>query len=966
MAEQEIYLKVNDGESKATVDAVAGSLDDLGKSASDAGENLASLQTSLNEFLTARGKLAGKSPRLYDAKADKAALEDFLRAFQETMKLSPSIRKPIENAQSTAGLPLPAVPSQINMQGISATQAGQAKFFENLMMRLFSHVAAHGKTQLNTGLTYTELTGRSDPQPSPGEPDRPPHQPRQETSPFRKVASQATRGLYSAGTAGGLAASAIEGAAGSSGFGAMGMLKGGGIAALAYGAYKTVSAVGGAVMDKMDAGKTENIEIDKFKRSIGSTADSFVDLKNKSRAVGEQFLLTYEQSRKLTMDFAGMARSNVNGAGLAGVGIGLAQSVGVDDGQGSSYMATMRRSGALSEKTADAKLLAIQFAEALKRTGSTLNASDLMSSISGFAISTSQRALLAPNSEGYAGMLSAMVGTGAPGLKGNVDNAAAILNHADAAFQAGGSMGEASKTLQFQALKGNEVGLLGVKMRQAAGMFATASQVFGNDKSQVNTFLDKDNMSKFGGDKSGIEQVLGMFAGSGMSKQAQLMAAGNHFQNMNPEQIATLMNLRESGKLTGMTDLMSEQVKAHPDLKDKFEKMSAFGYESLSDVAAAKGDQTKLSGVRDKLIRREGLTDEQKKDLEGMSGMAGKPLQDALVKFTTTLEREKTVGEQAQESTAKISQNTSRMVDDLIPAAQKGNTLLESLLSWLAPDSAQGRARKEAEKQGTRDAFGSNSQSMAKRNAFYDRQREIVGKLPPEQAKKELNRLDAAQKDEMGPYAKAEIRGAMRNDPRRLDNTIPPGLYPKMTEIDSDLRRINPNWMPGTTQATFMAESSMDPFAISPKGAKGLAQFMPDAQTDVEKMAGRKFDPFDPMDAAEMFRLRMSQELKRNKTVALAQKSYNAGYGNRNKGFGETEAYPQKISAARLQIPAGNPAEKSNPVQSSTVAFNSPTANIVVRVESADGLRAQTQDVQSSVVFKPRPSGAQPWRSLVQ
>jgi hypothetical protein len=957
---QEIKLGVETGKSKADVDAVADALDDLGKSASDAGENLVSLQTTLNQFLTARGKLAGKSPRLYDAKADKAELEDFLHAFQETVKASPNVRHAIQNAQSSAGLPAPAVPGQINMQGISATQAGQAKFFENLMMRMFSHVAAHGKSQLNTGLTYMELTGRSDPRSAPGEPAQQPRPQMPPDSPFGKAAHQAVRGLHSAGTAGGLAASAIEGAAAASGSGAMGMLKGGGIAALAYGAYKTVSAAGGAVMDKLDAGKTENIEIDKFKRAVGSTADSFADLKNKSRAVGEQFLLTYEQSRKLTTDFAILSKSNVNGAALAGVGVGLAQSVGVDEGEGSAYMATMRRSGALSEKVADARLLAIQFAEALKRTGSTLNASDLMHSISGFAMSTSQRALLAPNTEGYAGMLSAMVGTGAPGLRGNVGNAAAILGHADAAFQGGGSMGEASKTLQYQALDGNKVGLLGVKMRQAAGMFATGDQVFGNENSQVNKFLGNGGMSRFGGDKSGIESVLSMFAGSGMSKSAQLMAAGNHFQNMNPEQIATLMNLRESGKLTGMTSLMSQ----HPELKDKFEKMSAFGYESLSSVEAAKGDSTKLAGVRDQLAKREGLTDDQKKELGGMSGLTGKPLQDALVKFTTTLEREKTMGEQAQDSAAKTAQATARMADGLIPAAQSANNLLSALVQILAPTTGEGQRILAEERKKTLQAeqdklsSGTSNRSIEGIKRDFDSRRSFASGN-----KEELAKIDLEEKEVLGWMAGGHRSNFGGKDPRIIPSDAESAINRAAAKSG-----INPDYMRGLAQLetglgvkTIKSGSDDSRNLFNIKGKTGFQAF---DKSEGSRDFYRTYGSYD--ESADDLASLLSRKYP---SAAQAKTPREFAEGLKKGGYATDPNYVDKLVGAigtPAQIPGGNPADRSGSAQPSNVAFNSPTANIVVRVESADGLRAQTQEAPSSVVFKPRPSGSNSWSGRIQ
>lgn len=687
-----INLKVNNGGAEAAIDAVADSLDVLGQSATDANENLASLEKSLNAFLTTRGKAEGRTPRLFDLNADKAELEDLLKKWQEVINLQSNIRGPLNTAGQGVGN-RPATPGQIApMPG----EAGEdvAKRIEYAITRLLRHHLNTNQNPANTaaantGLTYEQMTGR--PAAAPDAPVAQTRRPAQNDSHFGQVAQQAINGLHSVGPAGGMAASAINGAtsARDSGLGAMGIIKGGGVAALAYGAFQAVSSAGGAAMDKLDAGKTENIELDKFKRALGSTSDGFDDLKNKSRAVGEQFLLTYEQSRKLGMDFAMQARSNANGAGLTSVGVDLAQSVGIDEEQGASYLATMRRSGTLGEKTTDAKLMAVQFAEALKRTGSTLNAGDLMQALGGFSSGTAQRSLGVANVDGFAGLLSAMVGSNTPGLHGNVGNSANLLNRADAAFQGGGGMGEASSTLQFMAMEGDKIGLLGIKMRQAAGMFATGQDVFGNKNGQVNKFLGNDNMTRFGGSKSGLEQTLDMFDRQGVSKDAQLLSASNHFK-MNPEEMATLFNLRKEGKLGGLGAMMS-QYKGTVDPT----KLSSAGLMAMADIQQSGLDSGKLGGVRDQMATREGLTKEQKSELDKARTISDPAqLQAALVKVANTFEREKTAGEQAQESSAKTAQATARLVDGLIEPIQKSKDYLADLVTFFAPDSPSLQARK--------------------------------------------------------------------------------------------------------------------------------------------------------------------------------------------------------------------------------------------------------------------------------
>jgi len=696
-------------------DAAAGKIDQVSNKpvkvdTSYSVKQLQDMADSVNAFTQEIGKTIGKPVKLLNVADNAAELKKLIEDYQEVIRLSTTVRGPLNQSGQGPGN-RPVTPMQIDQ-----TLRQNSNYMQATLSRLMLHNANTSTKPVDVGLDYHELTGRIKPALDPNQNLNPKKRPAQNDSHFGQVAQRAIAGLNSAGPIGGMAAAAAKGAANASGLGAMGMLKGGGVAALAYGAFQAVSSAAGAVSDKMDAGKTENIEIDKFKRSLGMTSDSFDELKSKSRAVGEQFLLTYEQSRKLNMDFSMQARSSVNGAGLARVGIDLAQATGVDESQGTAYMATMRRSGNLGEKTQDAKIMAVQFAEALKRTGSTLNAGDLMQAMGGFASSTAQRSLGVANVDGFAGLLSALVGSKTPGLQGNVGNSANLLNRADSAFQGGGGMGEASNTLQFMAMEGDKVGLLGIKMRQAAGAFATGEDVFGKENGQVNKFLRKDggrDMTRFGGQKSGLEQTLNMFDRQGVSKETQLLSASNHFK-MNPEEMATLFNLREEGKLGGLQTMLGQ----YKDTVDPA-KLSSAGLMAMADIQQAGLKTDNLTEVRDSMSAREGLTKEQKGDLDKAKSITDpKLLQDTLVKVANTFEREKTAGEQAQDSAAKTAQATARMAEGLLPLAQKSNDFLADLVTFFAPDSPSLKARKiEKEDALLQNANSENATSQQKQDA---------------------------------------------------------------------------------------------------------------------------------------------------------------------------------------------------------------------------------------------------------
>ncbi len=576
MTAQEIGLKVDTGQAESTLNKTAAAaenlegklqgvvdgtqaagtaIEKLGSSAGTADTDLADLTKTINTFLVERGKLAGKAPRLLDTKQDQQALQELKQQFQEMLNTTPSIRTDVLAANKGK---TPSVPSQVNMAGYSPDPKKQADLMERMLTRLLSHNLATGKP-IDTGLSAVDLNLRSL--------SRRPHEELDTPDPIKPKKPQSrddenSRGLFRAashipgrfmasgigGVAGEAAGAAVQGA--TSGMGAFagggmaGLAAGAGIGLLGYGVYKGASALSEGV----DKNKVEATETDKFKRSMGATSDAFDKLIQQSRMVGDAFLLTYDQSRKLSIEFANMAK--VNDTKQVKEGAGLAQAVGVDESQGVDLMATMRRDKSMGTTQQDARIMAVQFAEALKRTGSTLNANELMSALKSFSTGTAHASLGTANMEGFAGILSAMVGSKTPGL--DVGNSAGILNQADAAFRSGGMMGEASQAEQFAVLvgRGQENGLMQLKQRQAGGLYATEADTVGNKNSPVNLLMGRDQayLDKHQGTKTGIEQ-LAAFANSKEDREVAIQQFANSWNGGDVNRAAVLMRLQKEGHL---------------------------------------------------------------------------------------------------------------------------------------------------------------------------------------------------------------------------------------------------------------------------------------------------------------------------------------------------------------------------------------------------------------------------------
>lgn len=94
-----------------------------------------------------------------------------------------------------------------------------------------------------------------------------------------------------------------------------------------------------------------------------------------------------------------------------------------------------------------------------------------------------------------------------------------------------------------------------------------------------------------------------------------------------------------------------------------------------------------------------------------------------------------------------------------------------------------------------------------------------------------------------------------------------------------------------------MAESNFDPFAVSPAGARGIAQFIPSTAA-----AYGLHDPFDPEAAIDAQAHLMSDLLRRLGAPALALAAYNAGPAPVEAcdcvpDYPETRAYVTRILA---------------------------------------------------------------------
>jgi hypothetical protein len=122
---------------------------------------------------------------------------------------------------------------------------------------------------------------------------------------------------------------------------------------------------------------------------------------------------------------------------------------------------------------------------------------------------------------------------------------------------------------------------------------------------------------------------------------------------------------------------------------------------------------------------------------------------------------------------------------------------------------------------------------------------------------------------------------------------------------------------PGTSLAQLRVESGLRDNAVSPVGAKGLAQVMDPTRAALEKRLGRTLDPFNTDHALLMQREVLRENMQKFGNREDALRAYNAGWNRNRWNNPETAAYVDKINGNM----GGTPAEGA--ASSERVAYRS-------------------------------------------
>lgn len=530
-------------------------------------------------------------------------------------------------------------------QRLKATGQDGKAFTEWDWSRMYPHSASRGVAMQST---FERVVGpgrfTAGPAPAPGAPPAPGGGGGGGGPGMGVQIAQA--GLRAAGPVGGVAASAL-GTGMSAGFGAglMGLV--GGIAALGVG--KLV----GAIAERVGQAEQNNVDYDKLKRILGDVGVEFKTLKTVVQGAAGQMNITFAEAGKLSTQFAKL--SNLSGDQYKTIsdelasGVGLSRSFGLDPSQGVGILGQMRGMG-ITTNSQESRRFALLLGETIGKSGAFSKAEEVFEAIGGFATQQTRNSMGAANVAGYAGMYSAMVGSGIPGM--DPAGAAGLLSRINASLAGGGAKGEASQF--FTGIVGHRMGLdpLQTQILREGGAFATNDEAFGPGSAAARyglsgprgsrTFLQgslDELRSQYGGNKGLLAQATANHLGIGMRQAMALLS-------LSPNQMGEMQDY--AGDLT---------------------KMSGKGIGNLSKALYGSADERQA--LRSEFLGRTGADAISAEDAKRLRGAGSdEELKKALASMAAKYDQERTTGSDIRDSKNALDNIKTSIADKLVPLNQ--------------------------------------------------------------------------------------------------------------------------------------------------------------------------------------------------------------------------------------------------------------------------------------------------------
>lgn len=468
----------------------------------------------------------------------------------------------------------------------------------------------------------------------------------------------AQSGLGALGPAGGVAAGALRtGMASGIGAGLAGLL--GGMLAL------TVGKAVGAAIEKM--GQAENLAVsyDRLKRALGDVNVAFDMLKGSivgsggMVGVADTAKVTWEEATKLTSQFVQLG--NVTKDQYTTIsqdlhtGIGLSRSFGLDPEQGVSALAQMR-GARVTSNWQENRRFALLIGETIGKSDAFARADEVMQALANYATLQTRNAMVAANTEGFAGLYSSMVGSGLPGL--DPTSANALIGRINASLSAGGAKGEASQF--FSAMVADQMGLDPFQMMvlREGGAFATTRSMLGSGSRYADFMgspMDGTDTTWYDATRAMVER---QYSGDDyLSKRMRAMAFSSHLG----------VSL---GNAMALLSLEPNQMGGLQRYAGNLGELNAEGISNLYSVVY--GSESERVGVANRLYSQGNLSDSERAELNRvMKSGSAEDQRELLGQLVSIHDQEQTQGKDIRDSKTALENIKMSIADRLIPLTQE-------------------------------------------------------------------------------------------------------------------------------------------------------------------------------------------------------------------------------------------------------------------------------------------------------
>lgn len=573
---------------------------------------------------------------------DKADLDHFVKQSQKLLQIQGELRSRMQKSGQGDKNPIMA-----NWSHMYLNESARLKRQQEMLVFLGA--------SFEDGGAPTRPSGRTPP--PPARPLPPSSQPKGPSPWAQQGMRVVNAGLNASGPVGGVVSSAL-GSGMSAGFGA-------GLAGLAGGmAALGVGKLIGAITDKISDAQTEAIMNDALMRRLGGGI-GYLPIKEGLRGASNSLGITFNEGQQLAANLGklgnlGGARAGELPAELLTAG-GLARGFGADPAAGVSLLGTMRGLK-LTQSDQDSKRVGLIIGETIAKSDAFAKADEVMEAIGNYATAQTRQSLGVLNMAGYSGQLSALAGSGIPGL--DVAGSASLIARINSTLAAGGAKGEASQF--FTSMVANRMGLDPVQamILREGGAFATNDAMFGQG-----SVAARYGIRGPGGSSTFLQETLATLREKYRDPGMLASATANHL-GIGINQAMALLSIKPNQ----MGGIQSRVGRLGVDMAN----LDATGIADLARIETADGSG--LRKIADQYLGRSGkgaLTADEARDLKAaMSGGDPEQLKDSLSKLAAAKGAIETEGSKTRDSIARLDNTLQEFADKSLPILNESRAAL--------------------------------------------------------------------------------------------------------------------------------------------------------------------------------------------------------------------------------------------------------------------------------------------------